>query len=530
MKKILTTAILCAGLVGFTACDSFLDEDPKSSLTLDTYYKTSADIIGNVNYLYRDGAPDKMGNMTGAYRGSSLSVMNMVTGYFVNEYEGQEVDCSYARQLTRQNFTQSCCNYLTNDTWKGCYKSINVANAVIKYVDGVEMDGQAQYKAEARFFRALNYFYLVKMFGDVPMITEPTEDATLVEYPARTAASEVYKTVIIPDLQFAVENLPDATFAGNSHRVTKYAADMLLADVYMRLGEYANAVTPLKDVINSGKFALATNDNLTEGSAFNKLRTTDDLPEVIYAREYDAAISPNGNIPVHAFNLISPTFFANSSTGNKYSLWVNVYGVSERYLNVYGEKDLRAQMNQFFHRTYTHPVDGTTLDMKMLCNWYWYDETAILETGKGTKDWNFYRYAETLLSAAEAIAQSSGVNAEAAGYLAQVKARANMEGKDVSTIASELQRLGKQAFIEECWKERLREFPLEMKIWDDCVRTGKFPQISATNKGEVQFVDLIGATNGSGAKFKETDLYWPIPVNEIQRNPNLTQNEGYSAK
>lgn len=51
---------------------------------------------------------------------------------------------------------------------------------------------------------------------------------------------------------------------------------MLLADVYMRLGEYANAVTPLKDVINSGKFALATNDNLAEGSAFNKLRTTDD--------------------------------------------------------------------------------------------------------------------------------------------------------------------------------------------------------------------------------------------------------------
>ena len=114
--------------------------------------------------------------------------------------------------------------------------------------------------------------------------------------------------------------------------------------------------------------------------------------------------------------------------------------------------------------------------------------------------------------------------------MAQVKARANMEGKDVSTIASELQRLGKQAFIEECWKERLREFPLEMKIWDDCVRTGKFPQISATNKGEVTYVDLIGAKNGSGATFKATDLYWPIPVNEIQRNPNLTQNEGYSAK
>ncbi len=54
-----------------------------------------------------------------------------------------------------------------------------------------------------------------------------------------------------------------------------------------------------------------------------------------------------------------------------------------------------------------------------------------------------------------------GVNAEAAGYLAQVKARANMEGKTVAAITADLQKLGKQAFIEECWTERLREFPLE---------------------------------------------------------------------
>lgn len=530
MKKILTVALLCAGLASFTACDSFLDEMPKSSLTLDTYYKTKEDIVGNVNYLYRYGAPDMMGNMNGAYRGSSLSVMNMVTGYFTNEYEGQEVDCAYARQLNRQSYTQSCCNYLTNSAWENCYKVINISNAVVKYIDNVEMDSKEQYKAEARFFRALNYFYLVKMLGDVPMVTEPTENADAIEYPSRTAVAEIYDKVILPDLKFAVENLPAATFSGNGHRVTKYAADMVLADVYLRLGDYKNAVTPLNDVISSGRFSLTENTNLTDGSAFNKLRTTDDLPEVIYAREYDASISNSGNLPVHAFNLISPSFFAGTTTGNKYSLWVNVYGVSERYLNVYDAKDLRVQMNQFFHRTYKHPIDGKVLDMKMLCNWYWFDEAAILETGKGTKDWNFYRYAETLLSAAEAIAQSTGVSAEAAGYLAQVKARANMEGKDAETIAAELQGLSKQAFVEECWKERLRELPLEMKIWDDCVRTGKFPVISSTNEGQVSFVDLIGATNGSGATFKATDLVWPIPVNEIQRNPGLTQNEGYSSK
>ena len=149
-------------------------------------------------------------------------------------------------------------------------------------------------------------------------------------------------------------------------------------------------------------------------------------------------------------------------------------------------------------------------------------------TGKGSKDWNIYRYAETLLDAAESIAQSTGVTAEAARYLAEVKARANMDGKTVDEIAADLQTLGKQAFIEECWNERLREMPLEFKMWDLCVRVGKFPNISDTTKGQITWVDLVGATNAAGATIKETDLLWPISVNEIQRNPNLEQNPGYA--
>ncbi len=530
MKRILTTTILCAGLAMFTACDNFLEENPKSSLTLETYYQTEEDIVGNVNYLYRNGAPSMLSDMSGAYRGSSVSVMNMVTGYFTNEYEGQEVDCQYARNLNRQSYTQSCCNYLTNNAWEKCYEAVNVANAVVKYIDGVDMNNKEQYLAEARFFRALNYFYLIKMFGDVPMVTDVTEDVDQITYPTRTAVSEIYTNVVIPDLQYAVENLPAATFAGNGHRVTRYAADMLLADVHMRLGDYASATPLLEDVIGSNQFSLTTNDDMALGSAYNKLRENDDLPEVIYAYEYDGSISNNGNVPVHAFNLASANFFSNTSTGNHYSLWVNVFGVSERYLNVYESDDLRGQMNQFFHRTYEHPVDHKVLDMKMLCNWYWYDKEAILNTGVGTKDWNLYRYAETLLSAAECIAQTSGVTSDAANYLAEVKERADMNGRSASEIAAELQGYGKQAFIEECWKERLREMPLEMKLWDLCVRINKFPDISSTNQGQVTFVDLIGAKNGSGATFKDTDLYWPIPVNEIQRNPNLTQNTGYSEK
>lgn len=525
MKTILKTILLCAGMVSFSACSDFLQEEPKSSLTSAAYNQTESQMIEQVNYLYRHGAPDKLANMTGAYRGSSASVSCMLTGYFTNAFEGQEIDCYYARVLDRQGNTQAVCSYQTNGVWTDCYKVINIANNVLKYIGDVDMTDPAKYEGETRFFRAMNYFYLVKMFGDVPLVTEPTEGT--IEYPERTSLDTIYTELIIPDLEYAVENLPATTFTSNGHRITKYAAEMLLSDVYMMREEYAKATDLLKDVISNSGASLTTNDDLGLGSAYNKLRENDDLSEVIYAYEYDGSIENTGNLPTHAFNGASESLF------NTYSLWVNVFRVSNSFLNIYEENDLRIQPNQFFHWTYTNPNTGKSITFENngqpeACNWYWYDEQAILETAIGTKDWNFYRYAEALLSGAECIARTEGVTAEAVNYLAMVKARANMEGKSESELASQLAGLSQEAFIEECWKERLRELPLEMKIWDDCLRTKKFPQVSTSVKGEIQFVDLIGAINGSGAVFKQTDLYWPIPVEEIQRNPNLTQNDGYS--
>ena len=103
-----------------------------------------------------------------------------------------------------------------------------------------------------------------------------------------------------------------------------------------------------------------------------------------------------------------------------------------------------------------------------------------------------------------------------------------MEGKTASEIAGDLVKLSKDEFIQACWTERLREFPLEFKIWDDCLRTKMFPVISTTTPGQVTWIPLIGAQNAAGATFKESDLLWPISLNEMQRNPSLTQNPGYA--
>ena len=521
MKKILVC--LSLGLLWLTSCNEFLDESPKSSLTDVDYYKTEAQAKANVNYLYRNGAPRRISQASSAYIGPKASITGMLTGYFSNSYEGQEVVCKYSRMLTRQDHTNEISD-TSDDIWDNCYSAINVANNAIASIPKISMESAVanELTAEAKFFRAFNYFYLVKTFGDVPLLLEPTTLDNL--YPARAAAASVYEQ-IESDLKEAIAVLPAATFAANGHRITKYVAAMALADVYFHKGDYTNAKTYAKIVVES-PHSLTPNSNLTDNSAYNKLRSTDDLNEVIYCQEYDASISNGSWWPTYAFSSAATGVFGT------YSIFERVYGPIDQFLNVYASTDLRIQPNQFFHWNYTNPNTGKTWTApagQAGC-WYYYDEDALLTSGKATKDWNFYRLSEAYLDYAEAIAQTEGVTDEAASYLAKIQARANTEGKTEAQIKTNLLALSKESFIETCWTERIREFPLEFKIWDDCVRTMKFPVISTTEKGKVSYVGLIGAQNAAGATFKATDLVFPISLSELQRNPKLTQNAGYATK
>ena len=104
-EKILIIIIVCANMMSFSACDDFLKEEPKSQLTNVGYYTTEAQAVANVNYLYRTGAIRQIASAPSAYLGSFATVTGMLTGYFSNSYEGQEVVCKYSRELSRQKYT-----------------------------------------------------------------------------------------------------------------------------------------------------------------------------------------------------------------------------------------------------------------------------------------------------------------------------------------------------------------------------------------------------------------------------------------
>ena len=520
-NKLFIAVVACACLGTLTSCESWLDEEVRSSMTSQDYYKTASQIQENATALYRRGAPNQLTGAGSAYMGPVSMYPGMLTGYFINEYEGQERTCQYARELTRQQQTNTVGGNFES-LYYYCYQAINIANGIIKYAPDVTMSDDARNVAlgEAYFFRAFNYFTLVKYCGGVPLVTTPSEDISKLQTP-KSAAADVYAQ-IESDLKQAEYLLPAKKFYANANRVGKYAAAMLLTSVYMQQGKYGEAATSVKTVLNSGH-ALTANENLTDKSAYNLLRSTDGLDEVIYAYEYNASISTSGWWPSYSF--------ANADgLLSTYSICRRVYGPTKRFLNIYEANDLRVQPNQFFHWNFSYVnKDGVTKTWSSPdagC-WYFYDEDACMTTGQGTKDQNFFRYSEALLDAAEAIVQAGGaVTDEAAGYLAQVQVRAN--GKTLEATKTALKALSKDDFIHTCWTERLREFPLEFKIWDDCLRTGMFPSVDETTKGKVDFVKLVGATNGSGATFKATDLVWPFPLTELQRNSKLEQNEGYA--
>src|SRR3546814_18426880 len=133
-------------------------------------------------------------------------------------------------------------------------------------------------------------------------------------------------------------------------------------------------------------------------------------------------------------------------------------------------------------------------------------------------------YANILLVAAEAIAQSEGVTAEAIDYLAQVRGRAYWK-QTTAQVKADLAGLSPQQFVEEVWKERLRELIFEFHVWFDIQRTRQFP-VTGDN-GQVDFVDVIGQQNSFGATYSDGDFLFPIPDDQLHINPLLNPNQAY---
>lgn len=514
----------------FYSCDDFLEESPRDEASLNQYFTEPAHAESAVNILYREGAP-QMYTVGGVYSGKRGMYGEYLSGFFDNEYKGQEPYIQFAQQLTLNGTN---IDGFSNGIWSDLYLAVARANNAIRYIPETPELSEAEANrlmAEARFFRAYAYFFLVRLYGEIPLIEEPYEAIENLYIPSSPIA-DIY-ALIESDLLFAINQggLSDDTMVANNNRITRGAAATLLADVYLTMSgfplqddHYAEAAEMAEMVINSGAYSLVQNDLVDgeidfENSAYNKIRREEALAEeYIYFVEFMVGIE-NSTYPQWSY----PVAYAGDVA---YAITNGAYQPVEEFMWGYDqEDDLRAQNKQYFHTTYVYSEDSISTFPPT--PYIWHDDQALFQTSTSGKDARALSYSEVLLTAAESIARSEGVTTDAVNYLARVRDRAYWK-QDIGEIEAELTGLSVDEFVEEVWKERYRELVFDFKLWFDMIRTRTYPETAQDANGEIEFAPLVGHENTWGQTFQERHLLLPIPQRELQRNPQLEQNDGYT--
>ena len=477
--------ILLVGIgIMFHSCDDeFLNPLPESAIVVDAFFATDADVLAGVIGIYDaiQGVNENTEtNITRANRGIQFEYMlsemrsdNTRTATL----EGTKAD--FHRYRVDPNNIQS------EDMYQSMYEVISRANNVLNFIDVADASNQSSYAAEAKFLRAYAYFKLVRLFGDVPLVTSlvgPTETDLLF---TRASTANVYAQ-IVSDLEEAIANL-DNTYKS---RASKAAAQGLLAKVYMTQPNpnYPGAQQLCEAIVNSGEFSLQADFN---DVFYNELND-----EIIFAIQYDLG------------NSLESQSFSSEFTATVRQ----------------GREDGHNMVNDNLVAVF-EAIGGNRTETSFWNTGTWIEVAKFLPEGSDItvtpptyglsprdagNDAIILRYADVLLMHAEAImAGGASTNESAAidSYMA-VRERAGFDA-----TADRPSSLSKNALLDE----RRVELAFENQRFYDLLRFGVADPILSAHAAEMGY-------NSYNAR----QLLLPIPAREINLSGGLlSQNPGY---
>lgn len=526
MKKIVYMALL-AGVAVFSSCHKFLEEHPKSQQPVDAYYQTIDQVQSAVNFLYNaNTGPNNFYSIGGLYDGTYSMTLDNLSG-LANNVVAQNPAVRFYASLTMTGDNQD--NYV-GGIWNAFYSNISSANTIIQRVGQsktIDQTAAAPLVATARFFRAMDYYYLVRLFGAVPLILQPYENLNNL-YAPRASLDSVYGA-IVADLQWAYTNgnLADKPMGANGNQVSKGTVGGILSEVYLTMAgnplqkgasAYTLALQQAQSVLNSaGGYALF--DNSAGTTPFDKLRLTafDQGSEYLYFVEYNPAIQQSA-YPEYTLPNTFPQTVPNSNLHVAYTLVTQVWTPSAALLNMYDSvNDIRRHEKQFYSSSFNYTTTGGTPASIPYSTmpYRWFDSTALFSTAASGKYASVYRLADVDLIAAEA---ANELGQDPTPYLTPILKRAYVVPPVIPA--------GQSSRRDLILGERYRELAMEGHFWFDMLRTRLYPDVDVAH--HVTFSALVGHSNGRGQQYTNTDLLLPLPTSEMQRNPNLKpQNPGY---
>lgn len=444
MKKISKIITVFMSFIVTVSCsEDFIDLDPISSVSTNILYQTDKD--------FNDA-------LVGVY-----DVFQDLGRYYI--YFGDLRAEDSADDVVKpgsdsymDQFTTNPQDGLMNTTWRESYKAIYLINTILTKIEEADASvivNKAQYVGEAKFFRALAYFDLVRLFGDVPLVTTPL---TIEEgyQTTRTPVTAIYNELIIPDLLTAANNLPISYSASNVGRPTTGAAKAILGRVYLTLNDYTKAETVLQEVTTLGYELLPD---------FNDLWDWDNKhhEEYIFDIEYAAGVgegnsftqacAPNSIEFREFYNLFGEGGELHCPTSYLFDLFDTSPGDLRRDVTIgtrggfYGKDSVWILLPTNTSQSYTK---------KYICN--------SAATSDAYANWPVVRYGDVLLMYAEAL-NENGKTSQAITYLNQIRARADVAEYPLTLSQSEIH--------DAIEKERRLELSFEGVRWFDLLRYGK---------------------------------------------------------
>ncbi|MCF0058146.1 RagB/SusD family nutrient uptake outer membrane protein [Dyadobacter sp. CY356] len=497
ISKKYTLLALFAGMLWLAGCSDFLDESDPSNFTVENYFTKPEHARSSVNAIYANMRKI----MESGFGGADWSMTEFATGQAATDL-GQAVNSYFVKDLKNTSDNGYGLRY-----WQFYYKGIANANLSIAKIPGITMDAAEAKKlmGEAYFLRAWYYFNLVQLFGNIPLVTEPTSLQSEQLRPSQAKAEDIYK-LIVDDLTTAeASGLP---WTDQSGKVSLGAVKSLLAKVYLTMAGYPlqkgstyydMAAKKAEEVIDSKQFKLFTSyDDLHNPAKKN-------IEENIFMIQYKTQIIPGtwqGFIIPYNKNISA---YSDEMAG--------IYATVD-FVKSYDPADLRTKEKQFFFTKFTNQSDR---NQEVALGGYFlykhFDITAQTTTANSDLNWPVIRYADVLLMYAEAANEAGTPTTKAYDALNATRLRAQLPA---------LSGLSKDQFRTEVLKERWYELCFENITWFDMVRLRK-----GFNTATKTFDDYVGHKFSYGPVITARELLFPIPTVEIRNNTNLKQNTGY---
>jgi len=515
-KYIFIPLMVCLMMIPLSCGDDLLDQVNTNTVSTGTFWASADDVQLAVNGMYHPITNTFFWGRivhTGAMlRSDMFNVRPFGPNTAMSTFQGEAGSARWSTEI-----------------WQEPFKTIFRANAVLENTNETNVPDATTRNGligQAHFMRAFANFYLVNLYGNIPLVTgtAKTEDDF---FPVQASKSEVYAQ-IISDLAAAESELPAVWDDANKGRPTSGSATALKGKSHLYQGNWSEAETAFSSVISSGNYSLLPAsqymDNFSESNENNQesVYELQFVGQAAFAWGVDVPMTGNmGNFHIdyappakspdqsHYVNSwVKDLFESNGETVRRDATLAYDYAGSTGYGGVPFVDDFAAEItlagSEMMEPIFSRKYAGLDIGVR--------DDVDFLGTNVGT-NWRIIRYADVLLMSAEA-KNEQGKTGEAETLLNQVRERAMVDKKE--GLSQDQMR---QAIIDE----RVLELSGESHRFFDLVRWGLADDYMGTTS---LHGDHPKSLSGGVFQTDKHEYVW-IPVSETSANPNLKQNPGY---